>query len=67
MPAKRELIEPKGGKRYARRDKEGQLTQDQTSVGKSLAADRRTKAKKVAPKGQGDHGDQKARKTAREA
>ncbi len=28
-------------------------------VGKSLAADRRTHAKTVAPKGQGDHGDQK--------
>jgi len=61
MPAKREVIEPKGDKRYARRDKEGQFTKDQTSVGKSLAADRRTKAKKVVPKGQGDRGDQKKR------
>ena len=57
---KREVIEPhKGDKRYARRDEQGQLTQDQVAVGKSLSADRRTKAKTVVPKGQGDHGDQK--------
>jgi hypothetical protein len=30
----------------------------QTSVGKSLAADRRTQAETVVPKGQGDRGDQ---------
>ena len=61
MSAKREVIQPKpGDKRYARRDKEGQFTKDQTSVGKSLAADRRTHAKTVVPKGQGDRGDQKS-------
>ena len=59
MPS-REVIEPhKGDKRYARRDEQGQFTEDQVSVGKSLAADRRSKAKTVVPKGQGDHGDQK--------
>jgi hypothetical protein len=61
MSAKREVIQPKpGDKRYARRDQEGQFTKDQTSVGKSLAADRRTHAKTVVPKGQGDRGDQKS-------
>jgi hypothetical protein len=56
----REVIQPhKSDKRYARRDKEGQFTGNQVSVGKSLAADRRSKAKTVVPKGQGDRGDQK--------
>ena len=56
----REVIQPhKGDKRYARRDEQGKFTDDQVSVGKSLAADRRSKAKTVVPKGQGDRGDQK--------
>ena len=60
MPAKRTVVEPQpGDKRYVRRDEAGQFTKEQVSVGKSLAADRRTKSKTVAPKGQGDRGDQK--------
>ncbi len=56
----REIIQPHpGDKRYARRNEEGQFTENQVDVGKSLAADRRSKAKKVVPKGQGDRGDQK--------
>ena len=62
MTIKREVVEPKRGeKRYARRNKDGQFTENQASVGKSLAADRRTQAKKVVSKGQGDRGDQKKR------
>ena len=58
--SKREVIEPqKGDKRYARRDGQGQFTESQDNVGRALAADRRTKSKTVAPKGQGDRGDQK--------
>ena len=58
---KRELIEPnKGDKRYIRRDNEGQFTGNQVDVGKSLSADRRSKATTIVPKGQGDRGDQKA-------
>ena len=57
MP-KRELIEQGSGKRYARRDTKGRFTTDQTEVGRSLAADRRTKAQRTVPKGQGDRGDQ---------
>lgn len=58
--SKRELIQPhESDKRYVRRDEDGQFTSDQVSVGKSLSADRRSKAKTVAPKGQGDRGDQK--------
>ena len=61
--AKRTVVQPHpNDKRYVRRDDQGQFTADQTAVGKSLAADRRTQAKTVAPKGQGDRGDQKKAK-----
>jgi hypothetical protein len=46
-----------GGSRYIRRDSEGQFTEDQVDVGRSLAADRRQKAKHSAPKGMKDRGD----------
>ena len=59
MAGKRELIEPHAGdKRYVRRNPGGQFS-EQDDVGRSLAADRRKKAKRVAPKGQGDRGDRK--------
>lgn len=55
----RELIEPhKGDKRYVRRDSEGRFNKE-VDLGKSLSADRRSKAKTVAKKGDGDRGDQK--------
>lgn len=55
----RELIDTgRGGKRYVRRDTEGQF-KESDDVGRSLAADRRRKAKTVAKKGEGDKGDQK--------
>jgi hypothetical protein len=57
--SKRELIEPhKGDKRYVRRDEHGRF-KESDDVGRSLAADRRRKAKTVAAKGQGDRGDRK--------
>ena len=59
--AKRDLIQQETSKRYARRDANGRFTSDQVDVGRSLAADRRAKAKSGAPKGQGDRGDQKRR------
>lgn len=55
----RERIEPGQSKRYVRRDDRGRFTSDQTSVGRSLTADRRKAAKTVVPKGQGDRGDQR--------
>ena len=59
MASKRELIEPhKGDKRYVRRDEQGRFTESD-DVGRSLAPDRRTKAKTTVKKGQGDRGDQK--------
>ncbi len=60
MLTKRTLIEPpKGDRRYIRRATNGQFTDKQVDVGKSLAADRRSHSKTIAPKGQGDRGDQK--------
>ena len=58
MAGKRELIEPKGDKRYIRRDEKGRI-KESDDVGRSLAVDRRTKAKTVAKPGQGDKGDRK--------
>jgi hypothetical protein len=46
-----------GGSRYIRRDSAGHFTKDQTTVGRSLAADRRTAAKTKAAKGSKDRGD----------
>ncbi|HVL51168.1 MAG TPA: hypothetical protein VM754_06685 [Actinomycetota bacterium] len=46
-----------GGSRFVRRDDEGRFTEDQVDVGRSLAADRRTKARTKVKPGQGDRGD----------
>lgn len=57
MPSStRDLISPRGDKRYIRRDHKGRL-KESDDVGHSLAADRRQKAKTVAKPGQGDRGD----------
>jgi hypothetical protein len=56
MAAKRETIDTGTDKRYVRRDKQGQFTESD-DVGKSLAADRRTKAQTTSKPGQGDKGD----------
>jgi hypothetical protein len=55
---KRELIDTGTTKRYMRRDERGRFKRS-VDVGRSLAADRRTDAKTVVPKGQGDRGDQR--------
>lgn len=54
--AKRELIAPRGSKRYVRRDARGRI-EESDATGRSLATDRRRKAKKKAKRGQGDRGD----------
>lgn len=61
----RETIENRGGSFYARRDPEGQFT-EMSEKGRSLKADRRTKAKTTVKSGDGDRGDQRprAKKTA---
>ena len=52
----RELIDTGTDKRFVRRDKQGQF-KESDDVGKSLAADRRTRAKSKVKSGQGDRGD----------
>jgi hypothetical protein len=59
---KRELIAPRGDKRYIRRDAKGRIKESE-DVGRSLSQDRRRKAKKVAKSGQGDRGDRKVTRT----
>ena len=57
--SKRTVIEPKkGDRRYVRRNKKGEFKKE-VSVGRSLAADRKRKAKAKVAKGQGDRGDVK--------
>ena len=55
---KRELIDTGADKRYVRRDTQGRF-KESDDVGRSLAADRRTKAKTKVGPSQGDRGDQK--------
>lgn len=55
---KRELIDTGNDKRYVRRNEKGEF-KESDDVGRSLAADVRTKAKTKVPAGQGDRGDQK--------
>lgn len=65
--AKRELIEPTpGDKRYVRRDAEGKFN-SVVDVGRSLAADRRSKSKSAVAPGQGDKGDVVRSASARSA
>lgn len=55
----RELIEPhRGDKRYVRRGRKGRFGESD-DVGRSLSADRRKKAKRIAKKGEGDRGDRR--------
>jgi hypothetical protein len=55
--AKRELINTGTNKLYVRRNKRGTSFKEVEDVGRSLAQDRRRKAKTVAKRGQGDRGD----------
>ncbi len=56
--SKRELIAPRGDKRYVRRTKTGQFSESD-DVGRSLSQDVRRKAKTKVKAGQGDKGDRK--------
>ena len=58
MAGKRELISPRGDKRYVRRDEQGQFTESD-DAGRSLSQDRRRTAKRKVSAGQGDRGDRK--------
>jgi hypothetical protein len=55
--SKRERIEPHpGDSRFVRRDENGRFSKV-VDVGRSLAADRRSKSKTEVESGQGDRGD----------
>ena len=57
---KRELISPKGDKRFVRRDAKGRFSESD-DVGRSLSRDRRQAAKTESKPGYGDRGDRKRR------
>lgn len=59
--AKRELLTPRGNRRFVRRGAKGRF-KESDDAGRSLAADRRKAAKRKAPKGQGDRGDQRRKR-----
>ena len=61
--SKRELIAPRGDKRYIRRGAKGRI-KETDDVGRSLSQDRRRKAKTAAKAGQGDRGDRKPPKAS---
>ena len=63
MARKRELIDTKTDKRYVRRNKLGTSFVESDDVGRSLAADRRKRAKTKVKSGQGDKGDRPRPKT----
>ena len=58
---KRETIDTGSDKRFVRRRAGGQF-KESDDVGRSLASDRRTRAKRTVKSGQGDKGD-KARRS----
>ena len=62
--AKRELISPRGDKRYIRRDAKGRI-KESDDVGRSLSQDRRRKAKTAAKAGQGRPGRSQTRESFR--
>lgn len=58
-PAKRELIDTGTNKLFVRRNKRGTSFTEVVDVGRSLAQDRRRKAKTASRPGQGDRGDRR--------
>jgi hypothetical protein len=57
MSAKRELIDTGSNKLFVRRNARGTSFAQVVDAGRSLAADRRQHAKRVAKPGEGDRGD----------
>jgi hypothetical protein len=66
MATKRALIDTGSDKRYVRRNARAEFKEGD-DVGRSLSADRRTKAKKVAKRGQGRPAPAKALTQAHDA
>lgn len=61
---KRERISPRGDARFIRRDERGRIVESD-DAGRSLASDRRQKAKTKVESGQGDRGDRATRERTR--
>ena len=60
MARDREQIEPnEGDKRYIRRNEQGEFTDSQDDVGRSLSQDQQKDAETETRKGQGDRGDRR--------
>lgn len=57
---KRELIAPRGDKRYVKRNAKGEF-KESDDVSRSLSQDRQRTSKKTVKPGYGDQGDQKKR------
>jgi hypothetical protein len=55
---KRERLDTPTGSHFAKRDEQGRF-KEMDAVGRSLSADRRTKAKRAVKSGHGDQGDRK--------
>jgi hypothetical protein len=62
---KRDLITPRGDKRYVRRTAKGKFTDSQDDVGRSLSRDVRKKAKRTTKAGHGDEGDRRRGSSAK--
>ena len=58
MPNERERIDTGSDVRFVRRDERGRF-KESDDAGRAQAGDRRQKAKKTVPSGQGDRGDQR--------
>lgn len=58
MAVKRSTIASRGDKRYIRRDAKGRI-KESDGAGRSLSADRRSKARTKAKSGMGDRGDRR--------
>jgi len=67
MPRKRELIDTGTDKRYVRRNERGTSFVESDDVGRSVAADRRQRAKTKVKSGEGDKGDRPRAETNRKA
>ena len=62
MAKGREQVESnKSDKRYVRRNDQGEFTDSQDDVSRSLSQDRKKAAKTEVKKGQGDRGDRRQR------
>jgi hypothetical protein len=58
MPKRERLSGTASGDHFIRRDAQGRIKKE-VAVGRSLASDRRTKARTTVTSGHGDEGDQK--------